>query len=226
MVYLTPSGYSPHVAHDLALTDLLALAAYGQLQAFDQMAADARLAPDLHRRAVLSAMAAAELTNYRRLISRIRQQTDDPYSAMEPFVAPLAAYHDQTTPKDWLEALVKAYVGDGIADDFYAEIAAFLDPLDRELVLDVLHDARYATFAAGEIADAIAEDPKVANPLSMWARRLVGEGMSQALHVAAERPALAALIIEGSNAEDAVPELLNRITAAHTARMAAVGLNN
>ena len=28
---------------------------------------------------------------------------------------------------DWLEGLVKAYVGDGIAPDFYREIATYVD---------------------------------------------------------------------------------------------------
>jgi hypothetical protein len=215
------------VGHDLALNDLLALLAYGQLQAFDQVAADARLAPDLRRRAALSAMASAEMAHYHRLITRLRERTDDPYGAMAPFVAPLEAFHAQTEPKDWLEALVKAYVGDGIADDFYAEIAAYLDSPDRELVLEVVHDAHIASFAADEIRAAIAADPKVASPLSMWGRRLVGEGMSQALHVAAERPALAELIATGSDDDDdGLQDMLKRITAAHTGRMAAVGLNN
>ncbi len=219
MVYLTPSGYSPLVTHDHAFTDLLALLAYGQLQAFDQMAADARNAPDLRRRAALSAMASAEMSNYYRLIVRLRQQTDDPYAAMAPFVGPLDAYHQQTEPRDWLEALVKAYVGDGIADDFYAEVAAFLDPPDREFVREIVHEERYVAFAAEEIRAAIAVDPKIVSPLSMWARRLVGEALSQAMHVSAERPTLALLI-------DDLPGVLKRITDAHTNRMTAVGLNN
>lgn len=208
-----------------ALKDLLALLAYGQLQAFDQMAADARLAPDLARRTALSEMAAAELVNYRRLLTRIAELGGDPYQAMNPFIDALSTYHDQTEPNDWLQALTKAYVGDGIADDFYGEVAALLTPADRALVLDVLHDSRYAAFAADEIRAAIATDPKVASPLSMWARRLVGEAMSQALRISADRPALVALVAARSD-EDDVTGLLKRITAAHTERMAAVGLNN
>jgi tRNA-(MS[2]IO[6]A)-hydroxylase (MiaE)-like len=206
-----------------ALTDLLALLAYGQLQAFDRMAADARLAPDLRRRATLTEMAAAEVTNFRRLLNRLAEHSDDPHAAMAPFADALEAYHEQTEPNDYLQALVKAYVGDGLADDFYGEIAELLASPDREIVLDVLHDARYATFAADEIRTAIAADPKVADPLSMWARRLVGEGMSQALRVAADRPALVALIASDG---DGVSELLKRIKSAHTARMSAVSLNN
>jgi hypothetical protein len=208
------------------VVDLLALLAYGELQAFDQMAADARLAPDLHRRAVLSEMAAAEIVTYRRLAERLTQLGAEPETAMRPFVPALEQYHDQTAPKDWLEALTKAYVGDGIADDFYHEVALHLEPPDRELVLDVLHDTRYADFAATEIRDAIAADPKVANRLSMWARRLVGEGLSQAQRVAVERPSLAMLLVGAVSDEDGIGALFKRLTTGHTARMAVVGLNN
>lgn len=209
-----------------AVVDLLGMLTYGELLAFDRMAADARLAPDLARRAVLSEMAGVEITNYRRLVSRLDELGADPETAMAPFVEPLQAYHDQTEPRDYHEALTKAYVGDGIADDFFREIAAFLDAPDRDLVLDVLHDTRYGDFAADEIRKAIAEDPKVANRLSMWARRLVGEGLSQAQRVAGERIALATLIVTGSGDQAGVQSLLKRLTTAHTARMSAAGLNN
>ncbi|MGN9906078.1 ferritin-like fold-containing protein [Phytohabitans sp. LJ34] len=209
-----------------AVVELLGMVAYAELLAFDRMAADARLAPDLRRRAVLSQMAAVEIVNYRRLATRLTEHGADPDAAMTPYVAALQEYHELTEPKDWLEALTKAYVWDGIADDFFREVAAFLTPEDRDLVLDVLHDSQYTDFAAGEIRAAIAADPKVANRLSMWARRLVGEGLTQAQRMAGERIALTILIVEGSGDQAGVQALLKRLTAAHTARMAAVGLNN
>ena len=90
----------------------------------------------------------------------------------------------------------------------------------------MLHDSRYADFAADEIRSAIAADPKVANRLSIWARRLVGEALSQAQRVAAEQEALTELIIAGAGDLAAVGALLKRLTTAHTTRMSAVGLNN
>jgi hypothetical protein len=206
--------------------ELLGMLGYGELLAFERMAADAVLAPDLHRRAVLSEMAAVEITNYRRLADRLADIGASPEAAMSPYVEPLRAYHDRTQPRDWLEALTKAYVGDSIADDFFREVSAFLGDRDRELVLEVLHDSRYGAFAATEIRSAIGADPKLANRLSMWARRLVGEGLSQAQRVAADRPALAFLIVTGSGDQEAVQALLKRLTQAHGARMSAVGLNN
>ncbi|SCL13697.1 tRNA-(MS[2]IO[6]A)-hydroxylase (MiaE)-like [Micromonospora rhizosphaerae] len=216
---------SAPTAPDSALVDLLGLVAYGELLAFDRLAADARLAPDLRRRAALSEMAAAEIGNYRRIADRISVLGVLPDDAMAPYVEALQAYHDSTEPKDWLEAVTKAYVGDGITDDFLRAIAGALDEPDRQLVLDVLHESRYAEFAAAEIRAAIEADRRVANRLSMWARRLVGEALSQAGRVAAaDRGALTALIARREGVE--VPALFRRLTAAHTERMAAVGLNN
>ena len=209
-----------------AVVDLLGVLAYAELLAFDRMAADARLAPDLRRRAMLSEMAAREIDGYCRLAERLRELGVDAEAAMVPFVPALHEYHEQTDPKDWLEALTKAYVGDGLADDFYREIATYLRSPDRELVLDVLHESRFSEFAAGEIRAAIEADPRVANRLSMWARRLVGEALSQAQRVAAERPELIGLLAAEIGDQTGLIALFKRLTAEHTARMSAVGLNN
>jgi tRNA-(MS[2]IO[6]A)-hydroxylase (MiaE)-like len=209
-----------------AVIDLLGVLAYAELLAFDRMAADARFAPDLRRRAILSEMAAREIDNYGRVSRRLQVLGVDPEDAMRPFVVPLQEYHEQTEPRDWLEALTKAYVGDGIADDFYGEVAALLHTPDRDLVLDVLHDTQHSDFAVQEIQAAIAADPKVANRLSMWARRLVGEALSQAQRVSAERSQLAGLIILGVGDQAGVQALFKRLTTAHTERMATAGLNN
>jgi hypothetical protein len=215
----------PGTAFPQAVVDLLGMLAYGELLAFDRMASDARLAPDLGRRAMLSEMAGSEIANYRRLAARLTELGVDPDEAMAPFRPALDDYHDQTVPNDWLEALTKAYVGDSIADDFVREVAEFLGPADRDLVLEVLHDSHYAEFAAAEIRTALAADPTSANRLSMWARRLVGEAIRQAQRVAAERDAFA-MVLLGAQDGVGVAGLLKRLTTAHTARMTTVGLNN
>jgi hypothetical protein len=207
-----------------AVVDLLGVLAYAELTAFDRLAEDARLAPTLGGRAALARMAAAEIAHHVRLTERITELGADPAQAMSPFVAALDTFHESTRPKTWLEGLVKAYVGDGLATDFYREIAAFLPDPDRALVLEVLSDTGHADFAVREVRAAIQADRKVPGRLSLWGRRLVGEAMTQAQAVIAEHDGLAELIVAGTGDLTAVGRLIERITTAHTERMQKLGL--
>jgi tRNA-(MS[2]IO[6]A)-hydroxylase (MiaE)-like len=213
------------VADPQAVVDLLGVLAYGELTAFDRLAEDATLAPTLSGHAALAGMAAAEIGHYERLRARLTELGADAEAAMAPFAAVFDTFHARTRPQNWLEGLVKAYVGDGIAADFYREVAQFLDAPTRELVLEVLADSGHADFAVREVRAAVAADPALSGRLSLWARRLVGEALSQAQRVAAERDALAMLIVGGTGDLGALAALLKRLTSAHTARMQTIGLS-
>jgi hypothetical protein len=208
-----------------AVVDLLGALAYAELTAFDRLAEDARLAPTLTGRAALAKMAAAEIGHHCRLVDRLEQLGADPSLAMAPFVPALDAFHESTRPSTWLEGLVKAYVGDGLATDFYREIATFLPDPDRALVLEVLADTGHADFAVREVRAAIKADRTVPGRLSLWGRRLVGEAITRSQAVIAEHDGLAALIVEGTGDLAGVGRLIERITAAHTERMRTLGLN-
>src|SRR5438067_745540 len=207
-----------------AVVDLLGVLAYGELTAFERLAEDAQWAPTLEDKAALGAMAAAEFGHFRRLRDRLTAMGVEASVAMAPFVEPLDAFHDSTAPADWLESLVKAYVGDGFAADFYREVAEYVDDDTRTLVLDVLADTGHARFAVDHVRLAIAEDGAIAGRLALWARRLVGEAPVQAQRVAVDRDALARLLVGGSVDLAAVGQLLARLTQRHTERMAALGL--
>jgi hypothetical protein len=208
-----------------AVVDLLGVLAYAELTAFDRLAEDARMAPTLEGRAALARMASAEIGHHSRLHERLVELGADPSRAMAPFVPALDAFHESTRPSTWLEGLVKAYVGDGLATDFYREIAAFLPPAHRDLVREVLDDSGHADFAVREVRAAIAKDRRLAGRLSLWGRRLVGEAISQSQAVIAEHDRLATLIVEGTGDLAGVGLLIERITAAHTDRMKTLGLN-
>jgi rubrerythrin len=208
-----------------AVVDLLGVLAYAELTAFDRLAEDARMAPTLAGRAALARMAAAEMGHHDRLAQRLTELGADPTEAMRPFVAALDGFHEGTRPRTWLEGLVKAYVGDGLAADFYREIAGFLPEPDRSLILETLADTGHADFAVREVRAAIAAQRTLAGRLALWGRRLVGEAISQSQAVIAERDGLARLIIGGTGDLTGVVRLQDRITAAHTERMKTLGLN-
>ncbi len=207
--------------------DLLGLLAYASLVAFFRLADDASLAVALPDKADLAGMAVAQFGHFQLLRQRITELGADPHVAMQPFVEPIDAFHARTAPSNWLEGLVKAYVGDGIAADFYRVIAQLLDQPTRTLVLTVLADSGQSEFAIARVREAVEADPAVAGRLALWARRLVGEALSQAQRVAAEREALARLLAGGSAAQlGEIGRMFAALTDAHAERMAALGLEN
>jgi len=208
-----------------AVVDLLSALAYAELSAFQRLAEDAALAPTVSDKAAIAGMAAAEFGHFRQLRDRLEHLGVDPDASMAPFVRPLDAFHAATPSTDWLTGLIKAYVGDGIAADFYREVAAYVDEPTRALVLDVLRDTGHAAFAVERVRAAIAADPSVAGRLALWARRLVGEAMVQAQQVAADREALTRLLVGGGSDLSKVGQMFARITSEHSARMAALGLS-
>ena len=211
-----------------AVIDLLAVLAVSELTAFERMAADSVLAPTFADKASIGELATAEFRHFMALRNRLVELGADPEMAMEPFRQTLEDFHMKTKPTDWLEGLMKAFVGDGIGLDFYREISSYVDPKTRELVHEVCDDLSQAAYVVERIRTAIEEDPKVAGRLVLWGRRLVGEALSQAQRVAAERDALAALIIGGVDRPGAdlaeIGRMLARLTDNHSRRMADLGL--
>jgi hypothetical protein len=205
--------------------DLLGLMAYAQLVAFFRLTDDAALAVSLADKAALAEMAVAEFGHFQLLRGRITELHADPAAVIQPFVAAVDAFHARTAPADWLEGLVKAYVGDGIAADFYRTVATLLDAPTQSLVLEVLADTGHSEFVIDRVRAAISADPRVAGRLALWARRLVGEAFGQAQRVAAEREPLARLLADGSRSQlGDIGRMFARLTDAHAERMAALGL--
>lgn len=208
--------------------DLLGILAYGELTAFERLAEDARLAPTLVDKVHMASMAAIQIEHYGRVEAHLSTLDAEVTEAMRPFHAPFDQFHAYTKPKDWLEGLLKAYVGDGFAADFYREVAAFVDVDTRTLVFEVLADVGHAAFVVEKVRSAIDRDARVAGRLALWGRRLVGEALSQAQRVAADRDALTALLTGTVDRPGmdlaAISRTFSRLIENHTARMAKLGL--
>ncbi len=211
-----------------AVVDLLGAIAYGEISAFERLAEDAKLAPTLEDKVAIASMATAEFAHVARLTERLAQLGADPFQAMAPFVAAIDRFHEHTAPSDWYEGLIKAYVGDGMANDFYREIAAYLDTETRDLVVASLEDSGHAAFVVDRVRAAIAADRRLGGRLALWGRRLMGEALTQAQRVAADRDALSALLAGGVDRPGldlaAIGRMFARITERHAERMAELGL--
>lgn len=216
-----PAGAAPADG----VLDLLGLLAYASLTAFFRLSDDAALAIALSDKTALAEVAVAEFGHFQLLRRRIEEMSADPQVVMRPFVAAIDAFHARTAPSDWLESLVKAYVGDGIAADFYRAVAEVLDPATKDLVLAVLADTGHAEFVIARVREAIDTDPRVAGRLALWARRLVGEALGQAQRVAAEREPLARMVAgDAASQLGDIGRMFAQLTDAHSGRMAALGL--
>jgi tRNA-(MS[2]IO[6]A)-hydroxylase (MiaE)-like len=217
------------------MVDLFGLLAYAELVAFLRLSADAALAPSLEDKAALGAMAVAEFAHFVALRGELGRMGAVPEQAMVPFVEPLDSFHARTAPSDWLESLVKAYVGDGIAADFYRSVAELLDPQSKALVLEVLAGTGHAGFTTARVRAAIEAEPAVAGRLALWSRRLVGEALAQAHRVVADRPPLGRLLAGAADGREQpgsgepggqgdMGRMFARLIDAHDQRMAALGL--
>ena len=213
-----------------AVIDLLGVIAYGEISAFERLVEDAKLAPTLQDKVALAAMATAEFSKVAPLHDRITELGRDPFAAMAPFRAALDQFHLHTAPSDWLEGLVKAFVGDGLANDFYREIAAYLDPETRDLVVSSVEGGDHAAFVVERVRETIAADPPLGGRLALWGRRLMGEALTQAQRVAAERDSLSALLAGGVDRPGldlaAIGRMFTRLTERHAERMSELGLDS
>lgn len=208
--------------------ELLGVLAYGELSAFERLAEDAQLAPSLADKAAIARMAAAEFAHFSALKDALDELGVDPFEAMEPFREGFDSFHLRTEPADWLEGLVKAYVGDGLAADFYTEIASYLDEATRTTVMRSLNDTGHSEFVIATVQAAIAQDPRVGGRLALWGRRLVGEALTQAQGIAADHEGLSALLVGGADRPGmdlaGISRMFARLTQAHSERMELLGL--
>ena len=211
-----------------AIIDLVSVLAYSELVAFERLAADGAMAPTIADKAAVGAMAAAEYRHFTLLSDWLVAHGVDPDESMAPFRKPIDEFHAHTAPSDWLEGLVKAYVGDGIGMDFYRQIANFIDEDTYSVVMSVCEDFGQSAFVVEKVRAAVIEDPKIGGRLALWGRRLVGEALSQAQRVAAERDALSNMLVGGTDRSGAdlaeIGRMFASLTENHTRRMTALGL--
>lgn len=212
--------------YDNFVVDLLGSIAYGELSAFERLAADARHSPSLADRAVLGRMAVAEFGHYEAMCACLNGMGMDPELAMSPFQRMVDAFHERTRPADWHESLMKAYVVETITEEFYTAIAEHLDQSTREAIVKVRTSNEQLGQLTGLLKKMLAEDPRLSSRLALWGRRLVGEALTQVQRIGAKHSFLMGLRPDATREQAAaeVSAILSTLTRNHSRRMSQLGL--
>lgn len=206
------------------INELFSLLAYGEVAAFYRLTEEARMAPDLRGRINMACMAAAEMNHYEMLRDALEARGVDVVPAMARYASALENYHRLTTPSTWLEALVKTYVGDALAADFYLEIADVLPDEVGDVVRSVLAETGHSQFVVAEVRKAVTASGRQRSRLALWSRRLLGEAITQAQFVLAARDELVDLVLSGEGGLAHLTEFFGRLQRTHDDRMEQLGL--
>ena len=143
---------------------------------------------------------------------------------MTRYASALENYHRLTTPSTWLEALVKTYVGDALAADFYLEIADVLPDEVADVVRAVLSETGHSQFVVAEVQAAVTTSGRQRSRLALWSRRLLGEAITQAQYVLADHDELVDLVVTSGEGLSQVTEFFDRLQRTHASRMQQLGL--
>jgi tRNA isopentenyl-2-thiomethyl-A-37 hydroxylase MiaE len=198
---------------------LFALLAYAEIAAFYRLTDEARMAPDLRGRISMASMAAAEMGHYELLRDALERRGVDVVPAMAEFASVLDNYHRLTTPSTWLEALVKTYVGDALAADFYLEIADGLPDEVADVVREALSETGHSQFVVAAVRTAVTSSARQRSRLALWSRRLLGEAITQAQYVLADHDELVDLVFSGTQGLTQLAGFFERVQHTHDQRM-------
>jgi hypothetical protein len=204
--------------------ELFALLAYGEVAAFYRLTDEARMAPNLRGRINMASMAAAEMQHYELLRDALERRGVDVVPAMTKYASALENYHRLTTPSTWLEALVKTYIGDALAADFYLEIADSLPGAAADVVRGVLSETGHSQFVVAEVRAAVTASDRQRHRLALWSRRLLGEAITQAQYVLAEHDELVDLVVNTGEGLSRLSDFFDRLQQTHSSRMHELGL--
>ncbi|MGB6209436.1 ferritin-like fold-containing protein [Mycobacterium sp.] len=206
------------------VNELFAVLAYGEVAAFYRLTEEARMAPDLRGRISMASMAAAEMGHYELLHDALERRGVDVVSAISRYASALDGYHRLTTPSTWLEALVKTYVGDSLAADFYLQIADTLPDEAADVVRATMSETGHSQFVVAEVRAAVTKSARQRSRLALWSRRLLGEAITQAQYVLAEHDELVDLVVSRTDGLTQLSEIFDRLQRTHDDRMRELGL--
>ena len=202
-----------------ATAELLAALAYGERLAAQRALSSVRFAPDVRREDAQRGIAAREERNCRLIEARLDEVgSRDLTRRFEPF---FDAFFAHTEPADWVEAQAFHYVGDALVSDFADRLVELVDPVSAEIVRHTLGEREdQEAFALEELTRALDDHPAAAERVAAYARRIVGEGLTQTRRALDQSTLLGELLGRAEGEKRLVLDLLDR----HRGRLDRLGV--
>ena len=198
--------------------EFLARAAYVQLTLFEDLSRTVTIAPTTRAKAVLAEATAASLARHATVMAELQALGVDAGEALERHRAVVDRFQRLTQGADWTETALTCHLAGGFLDDLFASLAGGL-PADLATRIREAYRSRPADSAFVDLlAEAMAEQPRLAPRLALWGRRILGDAMLVARDV---------LNLGRGNAgeETRVEPAFSELIAQHTRRMDALGLS-
>lgn len=191
------------------LAELLAALAYGEKLARQRAEKAVRMAPHEGARKHQEHVATREAQNEELIEARVNEigslDLGDP---VRPF---FDAFFERTEPSDWLEAQAFHYVGDAMVRDFAEVLTPQLDPVSAEVIRRTLVDRdEQEAFALDELTRGIEEDPSTRDRVASYARRVIGEALTQTSKALNESNAIRVLLGGPDGEKRVLLDLLER----------------
>lgn len=215
---------TPAAPANPVVTTLYEIFLAGEYAAVERLTAESAMAPTTADRVALMAMTGSEIEHFGVLAAQVEGAGRDVAAAVDEHIDVFHRYHRVTDPSTWLEVLVKMYIGDGMSADFFAEMVDRLPVEAHDVFHEVMASTASSDWACDQVRAAVAADPRVAAPLTLWARRLLGEAITHVQWVLAEDPNVTDLLFSGTGSLTDVAGFFDSIAQRHGERMRALGL--
>lgn len=204
-----------------AVAEVLAALAYGEALGARRARESVALAPDPRAGAEQSHVADREQQNCDLIRARLEEVGED--ALVELFRPNFDLFFAHTEPSDWLEAQTFHYVGDAIVADFAEVLVPIVDRVTGELIRRALGDRDHQEqFALDELTRILREDPTAGERITAYARRVIGEAITQTGRALEATRGIRALLGGEENQKQVVLSLLER----HRQRMDRLGIES
>ncbi|MGH2724353.1 MAG: ferritin-like fold-containing protein [Actinomycetota bacterium] len=201
-----------------AVAEVLGALSYGERLAQHRAEENVALAPDGRTQQFQRQVAARERDNAALIEARVREMGVE--GLAEPFRRFFDAFFERTVPTDWLEAQTFHYVGDALMSEFGDVLIPSLDPVSAVVIRQLSDRADQESFALDEITRGTGDDPAAAERVAAYARRVIGEALTQTRRALDETEAIRTLL----GGEEGEKRMLLDLLQRHRARLDRMGI--